>query len=66
MSDQTTNKQESSNNEATNHAAEVQKPTEDAAKDGKEQPKKKKGFFEKWRESTAKAYDKHRAAGGNF
>lgn len=32
----------------------------------KEKQKKKPGFFARWKESTSKAYDAHRAAGGNL
>lgn len=42
---------------------------EEAGKVEKEEKtgkKKKPGFFARWKESTSKAYDAHRAAGGNL
>jgi hypothetical protein len=32
----------------------------------KKEKEKKPGFFARWKESTSKAYDAHRAAGGNL
>lgn len=32
----------------------------------KQKTEKKLGFFARWKESTSKAYDAHRAAGGNL
>jgi hypothetical protein len=39
-----------------------------AADKTSEKPKKEKkpGFFARWKESTSKGYEKHRAAGGNL
>jgi hypothetical protein len=36
------------------------------AEEKREKQKKKPGFFARWKESTSKAYDAHRAAGGNL
>lgn len=51
---------------STAQSAVQQSAVSDPSKEGKEEPKKKMGFFEKWRAKTAAGYEKHRAAGGNF
>jgi hypothetical protein len=49
-------------------ADDVATASNSATDKGKEQTKKEKkpGFFARWKESTSKGYEKHRAAGGNL
>ena len=65
MPDQTTNKEGLSSDSKTPSSTDTknQGTTEEKAEKGKE---KKMGFFDKWRARTTEAYEKHRAAGGNF
>lgn len=51
---------------STIQSAVQQTAVSDPSKEGKEEPKKKMGFFEKWRAKTAAGYEEHRARGGNF
>ena len=44
----------------------TEKPGRGEEKPKQEKQKKKPGFFARWKESTSKAYDAHRAAGGNL
>ena len=50
---------------ATDRAAE-EKSNLNSANQEKPKREKKPGFFARWKESTSKAYDAHRAAGGNL
>jgi hypothetical protein len=52
----------SPNSNSNNSVAEIP----GRAEEKREKQKKKPGFFARWKESTSKAYDAHRAAGGNL
>lgn len=65
MPEQSTQKQEVGDTAAT-PAGQSADSKENATKDQTKKGEKKKGFFAKWRDSTADAYDKHRASGGTL
>lgn len=65
MSEQTPNKQQSGD-VASKATEQPTKGQEGASKGDAKKSEKKKGFFAKWRDSTADAYDKHRASGGTL
>lgn len=62
QTDQTTTKGEMSKDTTTPDDNKAAKTSEVSG----EKKEKKMGFFAKWRKSTAEAYEKHRAAGGNL
>lgn len=65
MPDQAVDKQEQGK-PATTSTTQPDKSKGSATEDQTKTEKKKKGFFAKWRDSTADAYDKHRASGGTL